>query len=114
IRTPDRFGPQTLRIGVETEHDLRPALGDPLRQPIAEASELIVPRTGRRGRTGDGHQTHGILHVCAVTGLPMASMDATVTASRSRPQHPASVTVLLDGLLQARPSREPRDARSRN
>src|ERR1700751_6123469 len=43
-----------------------------------------------------------------------ASMDATVTASCSRPQHPASSTVLLDGLLQARPSREPRDARSRD
>src|SRR5215475_2111727 len=41
-------------------------------------------------------------------------MDTTVTASSTRPQHPASGTALLDGLLQARPSREPRDARSRN
>src|SRR5271165_3358641 len=41
-------------------------------------------------------------------------MDATVTASRARPQHPGSGTVLLHGLLQARPGREPRNARGGN
>ncbi|HEY5187519.1 MAG TPA: hypothetical protein VII87_00695, partial [Solirubrobacteraceae bacterium] len=34
----DRFRPQTGRIGVEPEHELRPSLPNPVREPLAEAS----------------------------------------------------------------------------
>ena len=37
----DRVRPQSCRIGVESQHDLRPALDDALSQPIAES--LPIP-----------------------------------------------------------------------